>query len=156
ATEQFRQAIELLTKLAADYPAAPQYRAELARSHHGLGNLHKARGERSAAEESFRQALDVQSKLSADFPEVPQFRADLAEIHRNLGYWMEFGGVYGTNEEIGHVRRASELLTKLITDFPAVPLYRQRLASTLEQLATFFGRGTALKIENYTHAINHF
>src|SRR5262249_13165713 len=66
--EHFHEAIQLLSKLAAAVPATAEHRAERARSHHGLGKLHKRKGERSAAERSFEDALEIQDKLAADFP----------------------------------------------------------------------------------------
>jgi len=136
AVDHFQEAIKLLTKLKADYPAVAEYRAEWARSHHGIGRLHKQKGERGAAERSFRQALEVQTRLAADFPGVAQYRSDLAEMYRNLGYWMEGGRAQGHPADVAHVRRACEILTKLVADFPELPRYRQRLASSLQQLAS--------------------
>jgi serine/threonine protein kinase/Tfp pilus assembly protein PilF len=157
ASEHFRQAIELLTKLAADYPGVPEYWAALARTYHGLGKLHKQQGERSAGEASFQQALDIQSKLSAEFPAIPQYRVDLAEIHSSAGFWMEFGGLYATTEEVDHIRHACELLSKLVADFPDVPLYRQRLAGSLRQLAVAPREvSSADQIKRYEQAIFHF
>jgi serine/threonine protein kinase/Tfp pilus assembly protein PilF len=154
AAEHFHQAIDLLNKLTADYPAVTQYQVEIARSHHGLGKLLKQKGERRAAEESLRHALDIESKLSAAYPTMAQYRAELAEIHRSLGYWMELGFLYPTTDEVDHLHRACELLTTLVADFPRVPLYRQRLASTFQQLGVLAG-SFAPRIEYYNQAITH-
>lgn len=153
ATDHYRQSIDLLTKLTADYPAMAQYRAELARSHRGLGKLHKRRGERGAAEESFRQALDIQIRLSSDFPAVMEYRADLAQIHRLLGYWPEGSGwLPNLPEQVDHERQACKILNDLVAEFPAVALHRYRLASTLQELATYAGPFTQ-RNEFYNQAI---
>jgi tetratricopeptide (TPR) repeat protein len=71
--------------LAADFPAVPQYRQDLARSHNNLGALLAERGKRAEAEAALRQALSIQEKLAADFPTVPQYRIHLGGSQVNFG-----------------------------------------------------------------------
>src|SRR5207253_8680707 len=73
-------------KLAADFPAVPAYRQDLARSHTNLGALLAGLSKRPEAEAAYRQALAIQDKLAADFPAVPAYRVDLGASQINFGY----------------------------------------------------------------------
>jgi tetratricopeptide (TPR) repeat protein len=68
ARTAFTQAIGLGEKLAADFPAVPEYRLALARSHTSLGNVLRDRGERGAPRQAYGQALTLQEELAADSP----------------------------------------------------------------------------------------
>src|SRR5262249_26815589 len=86
AEAAYRQALTLREKLVADFPAVPQYRLELARSHNNLGYLLAGLGKRAESEAAYRQALAILEKLAADFPAVPQYRQDVA-------VWNEYASV---------------------------------------------------------------
>ena len=79
-------------KLAADFPAVPDYRQELAGSHNNLGSLLADLGKRAEAEEQYRQALAIQEKLAADFPAVPDYRQDWPAATTTWGFcWPVWG-----------------------------------------------------------------
>jgi tetratricopeptide (TPR) repeat protein len=64
--------------LAADFPARPEFRWELARSHNNLGLLLQNTGRLKEAEAAYRDALGLQKQLAADFPTVADYCNDLA------------------------------------------------------------------------------
>ena len=126
AIAAFQMARDAYRKLAADFPALPAYRRELARSHNSLGGLLGDLGKRTEAGEQYRQALAIQEKLAADFPTVPDYWQELARSHYNLGILLDQSGNRTEAEE--HHRQALSIQEKLAADFPAVPSYRQELA----------------------------
>jgi hypothetical protein len=63
--------------LAADFPAVPAYRRDLARSHNNLVALLREQGDRAGAAAAYRAALAIREKLVADYPDVPSHRQDL-------------------------------------------------------------------------------
>jgi tetratricopeptide (TPR) repeat protein len=126
AETAYRHAAVIQEKLAADFPAVPQYRLELAGSHNNVGILLADLGKRSEAEVAYRRALAIQEKLSADFPAVPQYRLELAKSHNCLGDLL--GDLGKRAEAEAAYRRALAIHEKLVADFPTLPPYRQELA----------------------------
>jgi tetratricopeptide (TPR) repeat protein len=122
ADAAYRQALGIQEKLAADFPAVPQYSYELALSHNNLGNRLHALGKLAEAEAAHRQALGIREKLATDFPAVPRYREALALSHNHLGnllvdlrQWAEAETAYC---------QALDIQEKLAADFSAVPQYR--------------------------------
>ena len=90
AQEQYRKALAIQERLVADFPAVPEYRQSLARSHHNLGVLLKEMGKRPEAEERYRKVLAVREELVVDFPKIGfiwEFRCA-----RRLGSSFRAGG----------------------------------------------------------------
>jgi tetratricopeptide (TPR) repeat protein len=138
----FRLARDGFAQLAADFPAVPEYRQELARSHNNLGALLTDLGRRPEAEQQHRQALALREQLAADSPAVPQYRQELAESHNSLGVLLTDLGRWPEAEE--QHRQALALFEKLAADFPAVPQYRRGLAQShnnLGLLRMYLGKG---------------
>jgi serine/threonine protein kinase/tetratricopeptide (TPR) repeat protein len=126
AISGYREATALLDKLAAEFPAVPEYRRQLAASHTNVGNLLDELGRRAEAESAYRQALTIQDKLAADFPAVPLYRQKLALTYTNLGLMLRNLGRYAEAEEA--YRHALSLQDKLAAEFPAKAEYRLDLA----------------------------
>jgi serine/threonine protein kinase/tetratricopeptide (TPR) repeat protein len=126
AVAGYEDAIRLFSKLAADFPAVPQYRQSLAGSHGSLGILLADLGKQPEAEAAFREALSVGEKLAADFPTVREYRQWLATTHVNLGVLL--AGLRKSREAEAAYRQALKIQEKLVADFPAVPEYRNNLA----------------------------
>ncbi len=128
AEEQDRQALATWERLAAEFPAVPEYRRGLAGAHNNLGLLLVAPGRVLEAEVQYRQALTIQEKLTADFPRVPLYRGDVALSHNNLGILLAGQGKRPEAEQ--QHRQALAIQEKLAADFPAVPQYRVELGGS--------------------------
>jgi tetratricopeptide (TPR) repeat protein len=81
-----RRAVEIWEKLAADFPAVPEYRHRLARSIRGLGIHLGDQGRYPDAQVEYRRAVILLEKLAADQPGEPRYRVSLAETFRALGF----------------------------------------------------------------------
>ena len=122
AEQSHRQALAIGESLAAEFPAVPEYRQELAKSHNGLGLLLAHLGKGPEAEKTHRQALAIGEKLAAEFPAVPEYRHELAQSHNYLGVLLTIVGKPVEAEQ--HHRQALAIREKLAADFPAVPEYQ--------------------------------
>jgi tetratricopeptide (TPR) repeat protein len=135
--------------LTADFPAVPEYRNDLAASHHSLGRLLADLGERAKAEGEYRDGLAVLEKLVAEFPAAPAYRAAQATGHGSLGLLLAGLGERAAAE--GEFRKALALLDKLTADHPTVPEYRLDLSKTHGGLGSLllhqFGRREAAEGE---------
>jgi tetratricopeptide (TPR) repeat protein len=80
-----RRAVEVWEKLAADFPAVPEYRHRLALSVYGLGNHLYDQGQYPEAQAEYRRAVTLLEKLTADYPGEPRYRESLAKTFRHLG-----------------------------------------------------------------------
>jgi serine/threonine protein kinase/tetratricopeptide (TPR) repeat protein len=132
AEANYVTAVVLWEQLAANFPAAPGHRSELARTHNNLGNVLKHLGRRAEAEEHYRKAFALFEQLAADFPAVPLHRSDLAATRINLGGLLEELGKRVEAEE--QVRKALTIREQLAADFSAVPEDRSRLAGSHNNL----------------------
>jgi serine/threonine protein kinase/tetratricopeptide (TPR) repeat protein len=126
AAAAFRLARDRYEQLAANFPAVPEYRKELAFSHGNLGVLLKDLGNRPEAEWQYRKTWAIFEQLAADFPAVPEYHRNLAKSHGGLGNLLHNLGKHAGAEE--QYRQALSLQEKLAVDFPAVPEHRQDLA----------------------------
>jgi tetratricopeptide (TPR) repeat protein len=84
AEAAYRDALALYSKLAADFPADPEFRSKLAQCHANLGILVYETGRPKEAEAAFRAALALYSKLAPDFPASPEYQNDLAAMMGNV------------------------------------------------------------------------
>jgi serine/threonine protein kinase/Tfp pilus assembly protein PilF len=154
ARPEYERAAAIREKLVADFPAVPDYRRDLARSHNNLGNLLADLGKGAEAEQQFRKALAIQEKLAADFPAVPEYRRDLARSHNNLGLVLKELGKRAEAEK--QHRQALDIWEKVAADFPAVPEYRSELASSHNNLGVLLaglGKGAEAQ-QQYRKALN--
>ena len=127
-----RLAIDGYAKLAADFPAQPFYRKELAGNHSNLGLLLTRLGKRPEAERQYHIALAIKEKLAADLPAVPEYRRSLALSHNNLGRLL--AGLERRPEAEEQYRMALAIRQELAQEFPAVPGYRVDLGGTYGNL----------------------
>jgi serine/threonine-protein kinase len=133
ACSDYEQMRAIFAQLVADFPAVPQYRLELARSHQHLGILLRDLDKRADAESALHEALNIQAQLARDFPSVPQYRQDLATSHNDLGLLLRDLGKRPDAETA--FREALKLQAQLAQDFPAVPEYRLELATSNNNLS---------------------
>ena len=126
ARREYEQALGLREKLAADFPAVPVYRRDLAMGHNNLGLLLADLGKQSEAEEQYRKALAIFESLAGGFPAVPEYRQELASSHNNLGILLSALGKQSEAEQ--QYRKALAIQENLAAEFRAAPAYRQDLA----------------------------
>ena len=84
ADQEYNEALKLYGQLAADFPAQPDYRVELARTHNCRANLLRKTGRPTEAEQDDDQALGIQRELEVDFPARPDLQNDLADTYLDL------------------------------------------------------------------------
>ncbi|HVA45771.1 MAG TPA: protein kinase [Pirellulales bacterium] len=139
ALADLEQMRSIFAKLAADFPAAPEYHSQLAASHFGLGNVLFSLGRNDEADSAYRDALAIQKKLAAESPTVSEYRENLAKTHNASGVLLARLGKRDEAEVA--FRAALAIHEKLAADFPTVPDYRWGLAAARTNL------GTAMKQE---------
>jgi serine/threonine protein kinase len=125
AEQDFNAALDIHKQLAADFPARPEFRQELARTHLGRGNLLRATARPAEAEKDYDAAVGIQKQLAADFPTRPEFRQDLARSHLNRGNLMKDMGRLKEMEQ--DYDAAVGIQKQLAADFPNQPEFRQDL-----------------------------
>jgi eukaryotic-like serine/threonine-protein kinase len=121
-----RLAVDGYSTLAAEFPAVPLYRKNLADSHNNLAILLRSLGKRPEVEEQYRIALAIQDKLVAEFPTVPDYREALGLTHNNLGNLL--AGMGKRPEAEDQYRQALAIKEKLVAEFPGVEAHRADLA----------------------------
>jgi eukaryotic-like serine/threonine-protein kinase len=78
AEAEYREALEIQQRLAADNPAVTEFGSHLAYSHNSLGLLLSNMGKPTDAEAEYRKALALWQKLVGDNPAVTEFRSSMA------------------------------------------------------------------------------
>lgn len=84
AERAFQQAVDLESKLAAECPAVPAFRSDLAGMYANLGRQQAIGGKSSAARHVFQEACRLYDALAAEFPADEGFRAEAAQCRRLL------------------------------------------------------------------------
>jgi tetratricopeptide (TPR) repeat protein len=94
AEAAYRAALAIQERLAAEFPAVPGYRSDMADSHHSLGLLLAGLGKRAEAEAAYRAALALFEKLASEHPDVPDYRTGQDRTSLALGgLWVADGKV---------------------------------------------------------------
>jgi tetratricopeptide (TPR) repeat protein len=122
ARTEYETARDLSRELAAAFPAVPQYKQQLGRTHHNLGVLLAELGQYREAQTEYETARDLQQQLTAAFPDEPDYQHVLAQAHHNLGRLLrDLGQPDAARTEY---ETAGDLFKKLADAFPGVPDYR--------------------------------
>jgi serine/threonine protein kinase len=132
AEQAYRQALERLQQLTADFPNDPLYRRQLGSSWNELGVVLSATRRHEEAEHALRQALDIGEKLEAEFLDSPDYQHDLASTHNNLAILLKSVGRLPEAEQT--YRRSIQRRQKLVDDSPNNPIYLKGLAENLHNL----------------------
>jgi serine/threonine protein kinase len=130
AEQAHRQAIDLLTPLAATSPA---YRLDLAGAWNNLGSVLRDVARWPDAEQTHRRALTLATELAAAYP-LPAYRRVLASCQENLGLLLGGTGRAADAEKLE--REALAVRQRLAADYPHVPAYRQELATSHAHLGS--------------------
>jgi eukaryotic-like serine/threonine-protein kinase len=123
----------VFSRLAADFPTAPEHRRSLALCHYQLGDLLADLGQAPAAEQAYRRAIGIQEELAAGPLAVPQILAELAHSHNSLGILLRDLGRRPAAEKA--YRRALAIREKLAAEFRKMPRYWLDLAHSHNNLA---------------------
>jgi tetratricopeptide (TPR) repeat protein len=123
----FRQARDAFDGLAADFPAVPPHREELALAHGNLGVSLAELGRADEAEAEYLKGLALTRQLATDFPARPGGRRLAAAAHGNLGNLLVERGNAAAAQK--HFETGIGLLENLVTDLPTRPDDRLDLAS---------------------------
>jgi eukaryotic-like serine/threonine-protein kinase len=133
----YKEAVDLLIKLAAEFPATSQYRGTLAASHYSLGVLLAGLGKQSEAESAFRESLRLLDELAIQSPDEPEFRRHLAHSHSSLGLLLSEQPGRQAEAEAAY-GRALDLQEKRAADFPNLAEYQLDLADSYTKLGLLF------------------
>ncbi len=109
-----KEAIELSSALAAEYPDVPQYTGSQAVAQEKRGLVFQQLKQSRESEKSLRKAVALQSKLARQHPEVVAYHFSLSLMELSLGRMLYEGGNWKdarTNLEAS-VKRLETLLDK--------------------------------------------
>jgi tetratricopeptide (TPR) repeat protein/tRNA A-37 threonylcarbamoyl transferase component Bud32 len=153
AEAELRRALRNWQELTAAAPLQPEYRHNLAATHHNLGAAFARRGRIAEAIESYRQAVLHFDRLSADTPTYDRHRADrqtaqqsLTSLLRNQPFLEETAAAQEARalEDAGRWREAAEShrssvaqLQQRQAGFNDQTVYRNLLLLKLNRLAWF-------------------
>jgi serine/threonine protein kinase len=128
AEKDYDQALRICQQLAADFPSRPEFRQQLAQSHHIRGVLLSDTGRFKEAEQDYTESLRIQEQLAAEFPSRPDFRRDLAKSHHNRGLLLSDTGRFKEAEQ--DYTKALRIHQQLAADRPSRPEVRLDLATS--------------------------
>jgi len=136
--------LDIQKTLLVEFPDVPEYRFDVAMTHHELGNrLLLPKGQPDEIRNEYQTALEILESLAAELPDVPKYRNALAIVLFWKADWMakamvKAGAPVPTVPRLVSVepllRRAIAVQEKLSADFPAVVNYRYDLLRSLEFL----------------------
>jgi tetratricopeptide (TPR) repeat protein len=126
AEAEYRRALEIQEKLAADNPTVTDYRNLLAIAHNNLGSLLSTMGRSPEAAAEHRAAMAIHEKLVADNPKVPDYRNGLATGHTELSQALRRLGQPAEARDT--CDQAMAIREALVEEVPKVPMYRSNLA----------------------------
>jgi len=132
ASRDYTTARDTFARLAADFPAVPNYRRELARTLFSLGRNLEALGKNSEAEAELQRSRSILEKLVIDFPAVPEYRNAQALTLTALGLLLLHQSKL--NDAEANLRQAFPIYEKLSADFPGDAGYRSSLAGAHSNL----------------------
>jgi serine/threonine protein kinase len=136
ALAAYEQRLAIFERLAADFPAKPAYRQEVAQTYRNIGNVYLWKKQPAKAEPAYRQGLTLLEALRVKYPAFPPYRQGLAGVCNNLGYLLRNQG--RLDEALPLQQKAVDLFERLVADFPRVSEYRQALAESHSNLGVLF------------------
>ena len=143
SNEQYKDtqlAIDLLSKLSAEFPEDPGYRNDLASSLNALGVWYLTNGPTTDrlqhAEAHLLEALALRAELARQYPDKPAFGAALARTHSSLGTVCRRTGTRQAEAE-HHYQVALDSLHTIVNEQPTVE-FRSELESLDNRVANFY------------------
>jgi tetratricopeptide (TPR) repeat protein len=130
----WQEAIELQTKLAADFPTVPEYLLELTVSYINMGSVLYFAGQVEQSVAATSKGLELSRRLFADFPDVPLHRQCLATALLN---WAQ--SVLIRTKDVVQARdlldEAVRHLRRLVQAYPQHLLCQLNLVASYDLLA---------------------
>jgi serine/threonine-protein kinase len=128
----YRQAIDLFTKLAADFPQSAEYRDELAVTHAHRARLLDARQRYADAYASFKQARQIEDELATEVRDKPEYAQKAAHYCFELANCEEEAGKLPEAERL--YQEALKRQTELVKSSPRQMMFLNELAKTAGSL----------------------
>jgi tetratricopeptide (TPR) repeat protein/tRNA A-37 threonylcarbamoyl transferase component Bud32 len=150
AEECFKQALAIWEPLAGDHPKVDRYRAEVARSQLGLGNVHLAKRRPAWALALYEKALDIRFKLAEANPKVTAYQRDLAKTYDMVA---KATNVLGQTNEAGIAcGKGLAIQIQLVQAFPHISQYQNDLAASHFELGNLQRGVTSNAEKSYQEA----
>jgi tetratricopeptide (TPR) repeat protein/tRNA A-37 threonylcarbamoyl transferase component Bud32 len=137
----WNRALELFSKLAADFPRESSYQEKLALTQGRLSRLYADLERWERAETCIQEELRGLEQLVAEYPWRPAFQHDLADHYWQTG--ARYAQVGRTNEARSSLQQAVTVGESLVERFPELVQFRGYLAvyySSLAELEENAGR----------------
>lgn len=125
-----------LEKFAAEYPANPYYRLEIALALHTLGHAHRANGSPDDGIRAIRRELEIEEALRIELPDDIKIRHKITQAHR------AFGELYRAKED--YEAAESSFLTaianqrEVVAAVPERSEHHRHLTHAIENLASLY------------------
>jgi eukaryotic-like serine/threonine-protein kinase len=136
AVAAHRQAVELLSQLAAANPEQADYQQQLAQREGNLALALGRSGKTDQARQHFAEAIRLQQRLLAKEPADDTLLAELARSFSDLGLLERKIGRLDQSQ--ASLRQAIDLLEKALSDLPNDVDRQSRLASAYNNLAATY------------------
>jgi serine/threonine protein kinase len=135
AERAYKDALALM-KAAAQDPAVPRYRRELADTYNELGALYRLTRRFDEAQKAHQEAVALNQALVRDHPAAPEYQASLANTHIFLANLYSYTRQREKEEQA--LQEALPIRRDLAVKYPAVRPYQGDLALCLCNLGTFY------------------
>jgi tetratricopeptide (TPR) repeat protein len=150
AAEAYRQAVNVMEELAAEYGANPAFRESVAKTWHNLG-LSLGTSQPEEAHDALTRARGTFQELADGHPNEPKYQVDLAAGDAALGNLLAAVGRHEDAEPL--LREAVELREKLAEQFPDDAAHQNSLAWLLANCADPALRDPAEAVELANRAV---
>jgi serine/threonine protein kinase len=128
-----KEAVDLQSKLVADFPDEPQFRFDLSKTYGYLGHAYALNQDIVHAGDAYQKAVALEEELVQSYQDVAEYRAALAGSQTFLGFFYSFQNPAVAEK---HLRAAVDLSDRLVHDHPDVADYQCLLASAYGNLAS--------------------
>ena len=124
---------DVLKAVVAENPRVPEYRRNLANSHHTIGIVHLSSGRLDRALAAFERARAIRVRLATDSPAILQYQLDLAESLSDIGTLQ--ARARRLPEALEWHEQARAILAKLAGSDPSHETVRRYLAAAHNDIA---------------------
>jgi eukaryotic-like serine/threonine-protein kinase len=137
AEEDYREALDIQTKLAVEFPQEPSYAHDIALSYQALGDLYwDQQGRAVQAEDAYEQAIKILKPLAEAHPKMDEFSSSLAATQNKLGTtYCDTRRLAKAESAFG---KALEIRSTLDLAHPDVPAYREAVADSYESIGELY------------------